>query len=236
VLLRDLPSCVATWFALVFLFFLVSALPWTAFWGGKLLAHVEAATGQESPAGFSPGGAPVSVFSNATPSIEKVVSDARAHGVRGSLDVRLAPWRDAPLFMTNLDVAPSQDRIVTADPATGTIRGDYRSRDLPAIPRFVALGVHVHQGDFGWPNLVVNTAFALSLVWLTVTGVISWWMRRPQHSLGVPPQRTSKLPRKLVLSAILACVVLPLFGLSVACLWLADLVFGRRLKARAPAL
>ena len=38
--MRDLHACVAVMFAVVFLFFLVSALPWTAFWGRQILPRV----------------------------------------------------------------------------------------------------------------------------------------------------------------------------------------------------
>jgi uncharacterized iron-regulated membrane protein len=227
VLIRDLHSCVAVWFSLVLLFFLVSALPWTAFWGGKLLPRIEAATDQTSPAGFSPGGASVTQMMNALPSVDEFVREARARNVRGTLDVRLAPWPDAPLFMTNIRIPPSQDRTVLGDASSGALLGDYTNADLPAIPRFVALGVHVHQGDFGPWNLWLNTAFALALIWLSVTGVISWWTRRPSHKLAPPPRVTARAPRFLVATAIAVCVVFPILGLSVVCVFLADLLLVR---------
>ena len=227
VLIRDLHSCVAVWFSLVLLFFLISALPWTAFWGGKLLPRIEAATDQTSPAGFSPGGASLTQMMNALPSVDELVREARARNVRGTLDVRLAPWPGAPLFMTNIRIPPSQDRTVLGDASSGALLGDYTNADLPAIPRFVALGVHVHQGDFGQWNLWLNTAFALALIWLSVTGVISWWTRRPRHKLAPPPRVTARAPGFLIATAIALCVVFPILGLSVACVFLADLLLGR---------
>jgi uncharacterized iron-regulated membrane protein len=41
VLIRDLHAGVAVLFSAVFLFFLISALPWTAFWGGEVLSRVQ---------------------------------------------------------------------------------------------------------------------------------------------------------------------------------------------------
>lgn len=227
VLIRDLHSCVAVWFSLVLLFFLVSALPWTAFWGSKILPRIEAATDQSSPAGFSPGGASVSQMTSALPSVDEIVESSRARGVTGTLDVRLAPWPDAPLFLQNLHIPPRQDRTVLGDASSGALIGDYTNADLPAIPRFVGLGVHVHQGDFGLWNLWLNTAFALALVWLAVTGVISWWTRRPRHKLAPPPRATAAPPRLLLPTGIFVCVLFPLLGASVACIFLADFVFGR---------
>jgi uncharacterized iron-regulated membrane protein len=233
VLLRDLHACVAAWFSLVFLFFLISALPWTAFWGNTLLAGIEERTGQASPAGFSPGGATVSQLRSAAQPIEQVVSTARATGVHGTLDVRLAPWPHAPIFLTNVNVWPSQDRTVLADAKTGDIHGNFTNDQLPAIPRFVALGVHVHQGDFGAANVWLNTAFATSLIWLSVTGVLSWWNRRPRSRLGAPPKINTRVPPWVVAVAVVACILLPLLGTSVLFITLVDSVIQR---FRAPSI
>jgi uncharacterized iron-regulated membrane protein len=232
-LLRDLHSCVAVWFCVVFLFFLISALPWTAFWGNTLLQAVESNTGQSSPAGFSPGGAPFAQFSSASLPIEQAVKAARRAGVHGTLDIRLAPWPGAPLFMTNTGVPPSQDRTVVADPAVGSISGDYTNAQIPAIPRLVALGVHVHQADFGPVNVWLNTAFATSLIWLSVTGVLSWWNRRPAGKVGAPPRVTADVPVVVRVFLVAACVLMPLFGASVLLIVLAEAVSRVRLGSRA---
>jgi len=233
VLLRDLHSCVAAWFSVVFLFFLISALPWTAFWGGKLLSTIESNIGQKSPAGFSPGGASVAQFANASLPIEQAVSAARQAGVHGTLDIRLAPWPGAPLFMTNTHVFPSQDRTLLADPSAGAIRGDFRNDQIPVIPRLVALGIHVHQADFGPINIWLNTAFASSLIWLSVTGVLSWWKRRPAGTVGAPPKPDGDMPLAVRAMVIVACALMPLFGASIVLIGLAELGVMRLRVARA---
>jgi len=235
VLLRDLHSCVAAWFSVVFLFFLVSALPWTAFWGGEVLSSIESSTGQKSPAGFSPGGASVAQFANASLPVEQAVAAARRAGVRGTLDIRLAPWPDAPLFMTNTHVLPSQDRTILADPAAGNIRGDFRNEQIPVIPRLVALGIHVHQADFGPVNVWLNTAFASSLIWLCLTGVLSWWNRRPAGTVSAPPKVGARVPGVVAAMVGAACVLMPLFGVSVLMILLAEAVVAR-LTTSASAL
>jgi len=230
-LLRDLHACVAVWFSIVFLFFLISALPWTAFWGGRLLSTIESNTGQASPAGFSPGGASVSRFAGTLQSLQQSVSAARAAGVQGELDVRLAPWPGAPLFITNTHVSPSQDRTVLADAQEGSLQGDYRNQDLPVIPRFVALGIHVHQADFGAANVWLNTAFAASLIWLCITGVLSWWNRRPADKLGAPPKVAARVPKAVLVAGVVLCIVLPLLGASVLMIVVTEAAAGRILRS-----
>jgi uncharacterized iron-regulated membrane protein len=216
ILIRDLHACVAVLFSTVFLFFLISALPWTAFWGGEVLSRVQYVLEQTSPAGFSPGGASIAQMTSALASVDEIVAAARARGVVGTLDIRLAPWADAPLFVVNRDNAPADDRTLLGDPKSGKVTGDFRHADLPAIPRLVAIGVHVHEGDFGPANLWLNTAFAISLVWLTMTGVLSWWIRRPKRGLGIPPKVLAGWPPQLLLAGGVMCVLLPIFGASVA--------------------
>jgi uncharacterized iron-regulated membrane protein len=221
ILLRDLHATVAVLFSAVFLFFLVSALPWTMFWGETLLSAVEQATGQASPAGFSNGGASISQVKAALPGLDDAVREARARHVQGTLDIRLSPWPDAPWWMTNVrTLAP--DHTLNATTTTGRITGDFTSGQIPAIPRFVAFGVHIHQGDFGPFSRWLNTAFALSLIWLTITGVMSWWTRRPTKSLGAPPKPVLSWPRQLTAALVTMCVVLPIFGLSVCVIALAE--------------
>lgn len=226
-LIRDLHSCVAAWFSIVLAFFLVSAMPWTAFWGVQVLERIQSATGQVDPAGFSPGGASVAQMTNALTSVDTLVDSARRRGVPGTLSVRLAPWPDAPLFIRNVHAAPSQDRTILGDATSGALLGDYGNRDLPAIPRFVALGIHVHQGDFGLPSLWLNTAFAASLIWLGATGVISWWTRRPSRKLAAPPRTVAPVPRTMCIVAGVVCVIFPLLGASVLAVLAVDVLYRR---------
>jgi uncharacterized iron-regulated membrane protein len=234
---RDLHACVAILFAAIFLFFLVSALPWTAFWGQKLLPRVQTALGQTSPVEFSPGGADALRLGTTLPALDEIVSEARHRNVAGTLDVKLAPWPDAPFNVTNQNNPPSEDRTILGDSRTGRVIADYSNHDLPMIPRLVALGVHVHEGDFGITNVWINTAFALSLIWLTATGLASWWVRRPKSRMGVPPKRAVAWRWPVKVSALIVCLVLPIFGASIVAVAGVELMFRltRNKRTAAPA-
>ena len=215
VLLRDLHAVVAVIFSSVFLFFLISALPWTSFWGGEVLSRVQYALNQESPAGFSTGGATAAQMAAAGAPIDAIAQAARDRGVTGAIAIQLSPWQGAPLFVTNRVSSLLDDRTIIADAATGKIDGDFRNRDFPIIPRLVAVGVHVHQGDFGPLNLWLNTLLAVSLIWLSATGVASWWIRRPKGQFGVPPARDVRWSNGMVIPLCVMSLLLPIFGLSV---------------------
>jgi uncharacterized iron-regulated membrane protein len=226
ILLRDLHSCVAVWFSAVFLFFLVSALPWTHFWGGVILPKVQSVLNQESPAGFSIGITSPDRMKAALPTLDAVVQEAQAQHVSGTLDIKLDEWQGAPWWLTNLHNAPGTDRYIIGDTQNGDVLGSYVGSDLPLIPAAVALGIHLHQGDFGPINLWLNTALAGALIWLSATGFLSWWHRRPQGQLGAPPAVRLQWPPTLVCAAATLSVALPLFGLSI--LMLAILERGLR--------
>jgi uncharacterized iron-regulated membrane protein len=213
---RDLHACVAILFATIFLFFLVSALPWTAFWGQQLLPRIQAALGQTSPAEFSMGGADGLSLGTKLNALDRLVDEVRRRNVNGTLDVKLAPWPEASFNITNRDNPPSEDRTIIGNSRTGLVTGDYSNGDFPMIPRLVALGIHLHQADFGIVNLWINTAFALSLIWLTATGLASWWVRRPKGHTGVPPKRAVAWRWPIKVSAVAVCLILPIFGTSVA--------------------
>ena len=213
--IRDLHACVAVWFSAIFLFFLVSAMPWTHFWGGVILPKIQAVLDQESPAGFSAGGAPSSRMIQALPTLDALVEHARAENVAGTLNIKLDAWEGAPWWMTNVRNPPGTDRYLIGDTENGEVVGSYTGSDLPFIPAAVALGIHLHQGDFGPLNRWLNTALAVALIWLSATGLLSWWRRRPKGRLGVPPDMSLRWPRVVVWSLATMGVLLPLFGLSV---------------------
>lgn len=58
------------------------------------------------------------------------------------------------------------------------------------IVQLAAIGIHVHQGDFGPFNLRLHTLVAVSLIWLSATGIVLWWIRRPKGRIGVRPRAT----------------------------------------------
>jgi len=227
VMLKELHSCVAVWFSLVFLFFLVSALPWTHFWGQVLLPKVQTALNQDSPAGFAVGMTSPDRMKAALPALDAIVFEAKAQNIPGILDIKLDEWPGAPWWLTNIHNPPGTDRYIVGDTRTGEVLGRYEGSDLPLIPAAVALGIHLHQGDFGPINLWLNTALAFVLVWLSATGLRSWWHRRPKGQLAAPPRVLTRWPRALVLGAATMSIILPLFGLSVLALAAMDRIVSR---------
>ena len=234
---RDLHAIVGIGFAAVLLAFLVSAMPWTTLWGGKVLGSIERATGQESPVGFFfTGGdqhhaaAHVDGAPRLAPlTIDELVQRARAAGARG--DIELHPAVQGGPFNVRDDHPRAWDEVwLQLDGRTGAVLTRVVWSDFPAIPRFVSLGIDLHEGHFfGRANQVFNTVFALALVWLSATGFIGWYQRRPHGGMSPPPKRDVRLPGAVVATAFALCIALPLLGASVLAIALVDRFFGRAL-------
>jgi uncharacterized iron-regulated membrane protein len=239
---RDLHATVGVYFALVFLAFLFTAMPWTTFWGNQVLSRVESVIGQESPNGFffAPGGGGhhhvASASGPSTPqalSLDELIARARAEGASGKIEIHPAA-NGGPVNVRDQHARAPRQVWVQLDGQSGAVLTRVTWENFPTLPRIVSLGVNLHEGTFfGRANQVFNTIVALSLVWLSVTGFIGWYRRRPDGGLAAPPRRTVRYPGMVLATATVLCVVLPMLGASVLAIAAIDRAFGRLLPARA---
>ena len=234
---RDLHACVAVWCALLIVAFLCTALPWTSFWGGQVLQPLQRAIGQQMPraAGF----APVFHGSGATdgPRLQAMLDRARARGLDGDL---LFLMVDGPpgsaVSVREMKARASQERYLLMDRSDGGVLEQAGWAQFPAVAKAVATGVDVHEaGYFGRVGPWINTAFALAMAWLCVTGALSWWSRKPAASVGVPPRPRAPWPGWLRATAVAMALLLPLLAVSAGVLWLLESAWSRYSRRRVPA-
>lgn len=232
---RDLHACVAVWFSLLIVLFLFTALPWTSFWGGRVLAPVQQALDQQGPraAGFAPvfaGGAATDAGS-----LQRMLEQARARGMAGDLMFTMV---DGPpgsaVSLRSVAAKASDERYLLLDRANASVVDDADWSQFPLMAKTAATGVKLHEADyFGRSGRWVNTAFALALAWLCVTGTMAWWRRKPARALGVPPPSQRPWPWWLRVLALAGFLVLPLLALSAALLWLAETAWAHLARRRS---
>lgn len=227
VLWRDLHACVAVWISALLVLFLLTALPWTSFWGGSVLQPAMRALAQQTPAaaGFAPvfaGDAPARAAAPA--SLQSLLDRARSEGLSGDVMLYLVDGPPgAAVSVRDLHARASQQTYVLLDRGTADVVARAGWDDFPLMARAVATGVDIHEASFfGRLGPWVNTAFAAVLVWLSVTGTMAWWRRRPAHALGVPPPPRRSWPMPVRVAAVLLFALLPLLALSAALLWLLE--------------
>lgn len=248
---RDLHATVGVYFSLILIAFLISALPWTTLWGGKVLGFVEATTGQQSPTAFffasgdqhhatrpdasatEHGHEHAGHVMPQTLTLDELVKKARDAGVRGAIEVHPV-LNGGPVNIRDDHPRAYEEVWLQLDGGTGAVLTKVVWNDFPIIPKFVSLGIDLHEGHFfGRINQIFNTLFATALVWLSITGFLGWYKRRPRGGLVAPPKREVQFPRALIAGGAALCVLMPLLGLSVLAIAIVDRIAGRFLTQAA---
>ncbi|MFD1381989.1 PepSY-associated TM helix domain-containing protein [Rhodanobacter aciditrophus] len=131
------------------------------------------------------------IFGEDTITLDQVVSNAKSlgftrfqlHFPQGKTGVYTATASTMGRDINNaLD-----DRTVHYDRYSGVVVADVGFMDYNWFAKSMAFGIALHMGQFGVWNLVACTLFCLSVILLSLSGVVMWWKRRPTNALAAPP-------------------------------------------------
>ena len=157
------------------------------------------------------------------------------HFPRGETGV----WTIARDSMSNDSDDPLSDRTVHIDRYTGNILADVKFADYSVYGQGMAVGVALHVGFMGLWNLIFNTLFCLMVVFVCVSGVVMWWMRRPARAgrLVAPPlPRNMPLWQGAVLIGLALSLAFPLAGLTLITVLALDLLILSRIPVLKRAI
>jgi uncharacterized iron-regulated membrane protein len=123
--------------------------------------------------------------------------------------------------------------VVKLDPNTGAVVSRTNFSQLKIIDRLVAIGVAAHIGQlFGWLNQLLGVLIALSLLVICASATVMWWQRRAVGVLGAPiPTGAPEYSAGLLAIIVILGVLLPLFGVSLVLVALAERLVLRRMPA-----
>jgi uncharacterized iron-regulated membrane protein len=144
-------------------------------------------------------------------------------------------WTIARDSMSNDSDDPLSDRTVHIDQYTGNILADVSFTDYSFYAKGMAVGVAFHVGFMGIWNLIFNTLFCLLVIFVCVSGVVMWWLRRPTNAgrLVAPPlPQNLPLWKGAVLVGLVLSLAFPLAGLTLIAVLALDLL----LLSRIPVL
>ena len=129
--------------------------------------------------------------------------------------------------MSNDGPNPGADRTIHIDQYTGNVLADVRYADYSAYAKMMAWGIAFHEGDLGVWNLALNTLFCLSILLVSVSGLVMWVKRRPAGAfrLAAPPI-PANLPmwKGAVLTALFVALVFPMAGIALLCVLTLDVL------------
>lgn len=169
--------------------------------------------------------------------VDTVDAFARQIGFDGRYQMNLprgetGVWTLSRDSMSTDSTDPTSDRTTHIDRYTGKILADVRYDDYSWFGKAMAVGIALHMGTLGLWSVLANTAVCLSVLFLSASGVVMWWKRRPRGQLRLsPPPLPADLPlwRGAVLVGLVVSLAFPLAGLTLIAVLLFDLVLLSRL-------
>lgn len=251
---RDLHAVTGIWVSLLAILLIFSGLPWAKNWGDYLGA-VRDVTGTSLSAPDWPQGARAEARARAQldAGVRKTVADHSEHGgmtmahagpladlddvvpraraLGWAAPVEISPPTDGStvwLIKSNAANRPLRSTVrIDADSGQIVSREDFAQRHW--IDRVVGYGIAIHEGAlFGLANQLIGLMTVLGLMLLAVSSAILWWRRRPDGKLGAPPpQGTLRHSWMLVGLTILLGFLVPLFGISLLLVAIAEASFLR---------
>lgn len=188
---------------------------------------------EQTPMPMSGSGAGVEGLPEGAPvDVDALVGLARDIGFAGRFQLRFPAdeagvWTISHDSMSNDGPAPTADRTVHVDQYTGRILAEVGFADYSVYAKGMAVGIALHEGDMGWWNVALNTLFCLSMIFLAVSGVVMWWLRRPTAAgrLVAPPMPADMpLWKGAVVLGLLVAIAFPLAGITLLVVLALDLL------------
>lgn len=136
-----------------------------------------------------------------------------------------APSKRSPNWTAKSDAQNSPLRVnLELDANTGNILARKNFADRSLFDRIIGFGISIHEGQlFGWLNQLLGLLTALSLITVSVSGVVMWWRRRrgmevSANKLGAPikaHRNDVRTPFGIFTLVFTFAILLPFLGLSL---------------------
>lgn len=185
------------------------------------------ASGSNAGATGVPAGTPTN--------LDTVAALAKSIGFNEQFRVNL-PSGDDGVYTISADsmdadtTNPMGDRTVHIDQYTGKILAQVTFADYTLPGKAMAGGIALHEATLGLWNAILNTLFCLTVMFMSVSGVVMWWKRRPAGTVGSPLYpRDYRIPRTILGIAAVVSVLFPLTGLGIVAFAVVDFLLPRRI-------
>jgi uncharacterized iron-regulated membrane protein len=161
------------------------------------------------------------------------LSDIAARAARENLATPVeiaAPQGENGVWTVRSQTQRRPERVtIHYDRWTGEERTRIAFSDNPPLQRAVAYGIAFHEGQlFGLPNQILGAGIALSVIGLSLSGLVMWWQRRPTGALGAPPLPADRrLGYGLGALIVFFALVLPLVGASLVLVLVLESLWSR---------
>jgi uncharacterized iron-regulated membrane protein len=258
---RDLHASTSFWMTVMILMLVLTGLPWAGFfgeqlnkvvtwtntkyydsapWDGSVQSNLKMKDVAKTPWAAENVHVPESVYTNkGMMTIESIIAVADKQKVHEGYTITF-PWDKTGVYIVSTWGWPAESyrnyATLGIDQYTGNVLTDISWADYSPLVKTVELGIAVHEGRlFGWTNLILNLIACLALVFIVISGIIMWWVRRPKGTIGIPAKFEGyQLAVGVLLITVLLGILMPMAGISIAAVFVLDLLvrFVRRLIRR----
>lgn len=249
---RDMHAVSGFWFSLLLLFFLLTGLLWTGFWGNGV-QQLTTISGSGYPPSIWVGPAPnsetvteeiadvswaaeqlpvadserISGYTQA--SINDIVETAEASGISPDYDIFYPSGENGVFTLSTFPDRAQDEATVHIDQYTADIIADYRYEDYGFLGKAMALGITIHKGlQFGVLNQLLGLAVCIGLIGMVFTGFYMWLKRKPKGRIGAPKSESITNYKAPIIILIILGVIFPLVGLSLIVVFLIDRLIIRK--------
>jgi uncharacterized iron-regulated membrane protein len=266
---RDLHKATGAALAPMLGFYLVSGLAWTGVWGEKFVqawstlsaaqatprgsasrthGALDAGTTRVVPWNLEQAPMPTSAANGRVlgegVTLDDAVAVARREGIGARFWVGL-PDDERGVYTIaqtalNGDVTdPTRELLVHVDRYSGAVVGRTGWNDYDRVARAMAAGIPLHMGSLGGWNLVGAAAVCLATAMLGISGLVTWWLRRPARAfrLAAPPLPARvDVPLATWATAAILGILFPLAGATLVAVALLDWAVVSRVSVLKRAL
>ncbi|MBD2847691.1 PepSY domain-containing protein [Paenibacillus sp. IB182496] len=254
---RDLHAVPAFWLSLLILVLIASGLPWSGVLGAQIdrLANSTHSNYPPYALSFLPGPESTTILTQdiaddipwATQNLpvpasmpgnyvrqemNAIVQVADAQNVRKPYTISLPRGEQGVYTIATSHTRPGHNATLHVDQYSGAVLTDVRFAQYGLMAKAITLGIAFHEGRlFGLANQLLGLLVCIGIVLIAVSSFFMWRKRKPQGKSGAPAAAKLKTARFGVLAILLVCgAVMPLVGLSILAVLLAELLVLRRIK------
>ena len=238
---KDLHLTIGFYSSIFILFFMLSGLAWTGFWGEKFAqvwshhpeelwnnppqSQIKARTLNTTEDKKVAWSVEPTNIPESTPSDTQSISLDQATQIAQNLQFKngfgiTPPSSETGVYTISLAATdPRHSRTVHLDQYSGEVLADIGWEQFGSVAKAVEFSSNLHEGKiYGWVNQLFGLIICLVIIFLCVSGVITWWKRKPANQFGAPPESNQKTPLSIWLFGIALGLLFPLFGMSAGAL------------------
>ena len=214
-LYRDFHAVFSFWISVLLLLTLAGGLPWTDVFGDyfKWMQKVTNTGYPTTWAGFTMKSEAI----NQPLTLDQMVAIAKQQNLEGDLFVHFPKGKEGVYSVSNTNYTDlGTQKMIHFDQYSGKQIFKNNWKDVGVLMRARMWLMAFHQGQFGLWNRVLMLFIAIALLFVSISALASYWLRKPKGDWGVPSVPESfKVGYGVIGIIMVLALMFPLFALSL---------------------